>query len=299
MNTFNPLVSIVIPVYNGSNYMGEAIDSALAQTYKNIEIIVVNDGSKDNTEETALSYGDKIRYYKKENGGQSTALNFGIDKMQGEYFSWLSHDDVYYPEKVERQIEALSEIENKNTVLYSNCDLIDGDSKILRRSIMKDHDSTQIRFLLLKSSPINGCTALIKKTLFYQISKFNTKHPHTSDVELFFDFAETVPFVFMNECLIMSRSHQQQMTNIKRGYHLMESNIFFINSLKKYEETEMCKLENKDIIYTQLCLYWSSRGFSEAYKYSVRKIKNKKTKFLIIIRSNFLMLKRYTKKLLK
>ena len=100
---FNPLVSIVIPVYNGAEYMREAIDSALAQTYKNIEVIVVNDGSKDNTDEIARSYGEKIRYFKKENGGVSTALNLAIQNMQGEYFSWLSHDDVYLPEKIERQ----------------------------------------------------------------------------------------------------------------------------------------------------------------------------------------------------
>ena len=75
-----PLISIVIPVYNGSNFLREAIDSALAQTYKNIEIIVVNDGSADDgeTERIALSYGDKIRYFKKENGGVSSALNYGI-----------------------------------------------------------------------------------------------------------------------------------------------------------------------------------------------------------------------------
>lgn len=104
MKKYNPLVSIVIPVYNGANYMREAIDSAINQTYDNIEIIVVNDGSTDNgeTERIALSYGDKIKYYKKENGGCASALNYGISKMQGEWFSWLSHDDVYYPEKYSR-----------------------------------------------------------------------------------------------------------------------------------------------------------------------------------------------------
>ena len=67
---YKPLVSIVIPVYNGSNYMAEAIDSALSQTYDNIEVIVVNDGSKDQgkSDEIAKSYGDKIRYFPKENG---------------------------------------------------------------------------------------------------------------------------------------------------------------------------------------------------------------------------------------
>src|SRR5665647_567426 len=99
MKDFYPKVSIVIPVYNGSKYLGEAIDSALAQTYKNLEIIVSNDGSSDNgaTERVAKSYGDKIIYLgKKDNGGASTALNAAIKVMTGEYFSWLSHDDMYY-----------------------------------------------------------------------------------------------------------------------------------------------------------------------------------------------------------
>ena len=79
--SIQPKVSIVIPVYNGANYLGEAIDSALEQTYENIEIIVVNDGSTDDgaTREIALSYGDRIRYFEKENGGVSSALNLGIN----------------------------------------------------------------------------------------------------------------------------------------------------------------------------------------------------------------------------
>ncbi len=88
-DVFNPLVSIIIPVYNGSNYVKEAIDSALAQTYKNIEVIVVNDGSTDNTEKIVKSYGDKIRYFYKENGGVASALNLAIENSKGEYISWL------------------------------------------------------------------------------------------------------------------------------------------------------------------------------------------------------------------
>ena len=81
---YSPKISIVIPAYNASNYLSEAIDSALAQTYPNVEIIVVNDGSKDDgaTRAVALSYGDKIRYFEKENGGSSSALNMGIATMK-------------------------------------------------------------------------------------------------------------------------------------------------------------------------------------------------------------------------
>lgn len=92
-----PKVSIVIPVFNGSDYLDKAIQSALNQSYQNVEIIVVNDGSNDGgkTAEIAKSYGDNIRYIEKENGGVSSALNRGIEAMTGEYFSWLSHDDEY------------------------------------------------------------------------------------------------------------------------------------------------------------------------------------------------------------
>ena len=95
---YTPKVSIVIPAYNASNYLSEAIDSALKQTYENIEIIVINDGSGDDgaTRQIALSYGDKIRYYEKENGGSSSALNLGIVDMTGEWFSWGHFDTQAY-----------------------------------------------------------------------------------------------------------------------------------------------------------------------------------------------------------
>ena len=103
-----PRVSIIIPVYNGTNYMRDAIDSALNQTYENCEVIVVNDGSNDEgaTDAAARSYGDRIRYFKKENGGVATAVNYGIQQMTGEYAAWLSQDDIFTPDKIEKQIHA-------------------------------------------------------------------------------------------------------------------------------------------------------------------------------------------------
>ena len=79
---FNPMVSIVIPVYNGANFLREAIDSALSQSYKNIEIIVINDGSDDanETDKIARSYGDTIQYFHKKNGGVASALNLASGK---------------------------------------------------------------------------------------------------------------------------------------------------------------------------------------------------------------------------
>ena len=115
-------VSVVIPVYNGNDYLAEAIDSALAQTYKNIEVLVVNDGSNDEgkTERIAQSYGEKIRYFSKQNGGVASALNRAIAEMTGDYFSWLSHDDLYTKDKVEKEMNALSRVGREDVVIYSD-----------------------------------------------------------------------------------------------------------------------------------------------------------------------------------
>ncbi len=180
---FEPLVSIIIPVYNGANYMREAIDSALAQTYKNIEVIVVNDGSKDDgeTDRVALSYGEKIRYIHKENGGVSTALNEGIRNMKGEYFSWLSHDDAYHPDKIEKQIELLGQYEDRQMVVKCSTEFIDQDSQLItskkasvpEKAKVLRWDEALTRMLSVGS--YNGCTLLIHKGVFEKCGFFDER----------------------------------------------------------------------------------------------------------------------------
>ena len=192
--TFKPLVSIVIPVYNGSNFLAEAIDSALAQTYKNIEIVVVNDGSKDDgaTEKVALSYGDKIKYYPKPNGGVSSALNYGIEKMSGDYFSWLSHDDLYEPLKVEREVEELAKIRDKeNTIICCADSLINANGKpIYHTSKRLDglySGSDLFDIFFAKHLVINGCTLLIHKSVFERFGGFS-KFRYIQDIECWIHF---------------------------------------------------------------------------------------------------------------
>ena len=165
-NSLNPKISIIIPVYNGSNYMKEAIDSAINQTYKNYEIIVVNDGSNDNgeTEKIALEYGNKIKYYHKKNGGVSSALNYGIEKMTGEYFSWLSHDDVYTNDKIQNQINALNKYSFQNKyIVCCKTKQIDKNSKELKeiknKKVIKNAcvESDEALKLMLSKGTYGGC----------------------------------------------------------------------------------------------------------------------------------------------
>ncbi len=181
-----PLVSIVIPVYNGSNYMREAIDSALNQTYPRIEVLVINDGSTDDgaTAEVARSYGDRIRYFEKPNGGVSTALNYGIHKMKGAYFSWLSHDDVYDVHKVERQVNLLDGAEK--TLALCRSDLIDEHSDLIRENHRSDSAETSLNWKgalmrTIRRCP-GGCSFLIPREVFDTCGMFNEELRYCQDV---------------------------------------------------------------------------------------------------------------------
>lgn len=205
----NPLVSIVIPVYNGENYLCDAIDSALAQTYPNVEVIVVNDGSTDDTEKLCLSYGDKIRYFKKDNGGVSSALNLGIKKMRGDYFSWLSHDDVYYPNKIERNMDALNQCGDMQAIVFGNWDLLNvnfGDITPIRaENFYEAEQITNSVFPVLFDSMLHICTLLIHKCYFEYLGLFDEKLRYTQDMDFVFRLFRGKRTIFDKEPLMMSR----------------------------------------------------------------------------------------------
>lgn len=242
----NPLVSIVIPVYNGENYLKEAIDSALAQTYTPIEVLVINDGSKDRTGEIALSYGDRIRYFAKENGGVSTALNMGIAHMRGEFFSWLSHDDLYMPEKIELEIAAVSG--GPTQIVYSDYIVIDKDGvMIVTMDIAKKYPNADLTFGLfpILSQTLNGCSLLIHKSHFERVGVFDENLRVTQDYDLWFRMLRDVQLVYINEPLVMMREHGSQVThNYERN--LAESDELWLNMLRSITTEEACNLDGTE-----------------------------------------------------
>ncbi|HEX5412414.1 MAG TPA: glycosyltransferase [Terriglobia bacterium] len=122
----NPLVSIIVNNYNYGRFVGEAIDSALGQTYRNTEVMVVDDGSTDNSREVIAGYGSRIIPVLKENGGQGSAFNAGMAASRGELIFFLDSDDFFYPEKVATIERAVStEFAGKQVMLYHPMDVVD------------------------------------------------------------------------------------------------------------------------------------------------------------------------------
>lgn len=214
------LVSIIVPVYNGANYLKQAIDSALAQTYNNIEIIVINDGSADNglTESIAKSYGDKIKYLYKVNGGVASALNAGIMIASGDYISWLSHDDLYHTNKIERQIAFLSSLPpSRDVVVYSDYEAVDANNNFIRTVQLTATDAADPRqaiMILLFKSSVHGCSLLLPKKCFTEVGYFDENLRTTQDYDLWFKLLKNgYEFRHMPEVLISSRWHKEQGTH--------------------------------------------------------------------------------------
>ena len=218
----NPLVSAVIPVYNGSNYLREAIDSILNQTYPNIEVLVVDDGSTDDTWNIIQSYGDKIRGFHKENGGVSSALNVAIDNMEGEWFAWLSHDDLWLPNKIEMQIQHLLKNPGKG-VYYSGYYYINPEGKIIcgNNGCWYSRGS-DLRHMLRTGNYIHGITSLIKRECFDTIGKFDEKLRYTQDYEIWFRIAQQYELALFPMRLAKTRLHLAQTGNIKRNQCAVE-----------------------------------------------------------------------------
>lgn len=250
MYEYSPKVSIVIPAYKASNYLAEAIESAIAQTYENIEIIVVNDGSPDDgaTRAVAEKYIDKIRYFEKENGGSSSALNRGIAEMQGEWFSWLSHDDLYEPKKVERQIEELNKlyaegVDVTNHIFFTGSRLINKDGKILTEPKEKDLKARSNRvnsvngneYLVAEPTKNNfhGCSCLVHKSVFERLGAFDEKLRLLNDFDLWYRlYVGGCVVHYIPEVLVMGRVHSAQVsTSIGYSYHNPEQDMFWNRTL--------------------------------------------------------------------
>ncbi|XID95695.1 glycosyltransferase family 2 protein [Paenibacillaceae bacterium WGS1546] len=175
-------MSVVIPFYNDP-YIQEAVDSALAQSYKPLEVVIVNDGSHRETE--------RLRLYEKEanvlvvhrpNGGTAQALNTGVRAASGAYIAWLSSDDRFMKDKIERQVRYMRE--TGYAITHTGFRKIDAEGVAESRPVLLPAE-TMIQFYrsMLASNTVNGCTVMMTRSLFDRMGGFSEKFQYTHDYE--------------------------------------------------------------------------------------------------------------------
>jgi glycosyltransferase involved in cell wall biosynthesis len=241
-------VSIIIPVYNAEQYLDECITSVLEQTYKDIEIIAVNDGSKDRSLEVLEKYSDKIKIIDKKNGGTPTALNAGIRIMTGEWFKWLSADDVLLKHAIMSLVQEAEKLgpASKDTIFYSNYNLVDHSSNIVGKFIEPNYNSLsnfERNIILLDNYYGNGTTSLIHKSLFDKFGLFDEHIGFQEDYEFWLRccMLHGCQMHLVSEILANYRIHEGQLTKNKVTESLAHANLIRNMILDKLPTDEKTK----------------------------------------------------------
>ncbi len=214
----NDKVTIVIPVYNSEKFLIPTIESALNQSYQNLEIIAVDDGSTDNSLEILQKYEEKIKVLRQENQGLAFAVNSAIKNMNGRWLKWLSPDDILNHNAIEILVAESKKLP-ENTILYSNWEIIDEKNKKLRSFSESNHNALEIfdfNVRLLDGQQINVNTTLIPASLFEQGCMLEPlDDPVAIDYQFFLKagIIHKVRFYLIEKPLLQYRIHSEQLSH--------------------------------------------------------------------------------------
>ena len=204
-----PLVSILIPCFNNARYVGEAIDSALRQTYPNIEVIVINDGSTDGSEKVLASYGDRITWKSIKNSGACAARNEALRMSRGEFIQFLDSDDLLFPEKVERQLPLL--VEGKADLVFCKGTIFgDGKPERPKKSPVISPNGKDAFVYTLRQG-LSTPAPLHRRSTLEQVDGFRTGLPCAQEYDLHVRLAASgVRIKLIDECLVRIRHHSAE-----------------------------------------------------------------------------------------
>ncbi|MBI5963252.1 MAG: glycosyltransferase family 2 protein [Chloroflexi bacterium] len=206
----NPEVTVIIPAYNRAELIGEALNSIFAQTYQNFEVIIVDDGSTDDTARVLkpLAEAGAIRYIHQENLGVSAARNRGITEARGEYMAFLDSDDLFEPEKLELQVEYM-QTHPEAGLVHSGFTKFDNHGNDLGyRDTSWFSDMIYPQMLLYWTTLMAANTVLVPKRVFDSVGLFDESLRIGEDLDLWRRIARKYPFGFINKSLARVRVHQ-------------------------------------------------------------------------------------------
>lgn len=225
------LVSIIMPAYNAAEYISEAIESVLAQSHEDWELLVINDGSQDETEEKVLAFEDsRIRYFVQENKGVSAARNVGLDKMKGDFFCFLDADDVLPQNSIRARYLVFKK---DSAIFFVSGRVVQKDehlTKVLSSQMPTWRGNPRREIIRLSSSCLVAITWLIRRDC-RQTYRFQEGWTHSEDVAFFLSISEKGLFDYTEEeVLFYRRNGGSAMSNLKG---LEESYIKYYKYVKK------------------------------------------------------------------
>lgn len=215
----SPLVSVVVATYNMARYLPQAVASILEQSYPNVEVIVVDDGSTDETPEVTarLATDARVRVHRQSNGGQASAKNKGIELSRGEYIGFLDADDVWLPQKLALQLPLFRD-RPRVGVVYSEYECMDGEGKPLPKGATNMHRGSISGALLIENF-VSFPTALVRRACLERCGVFDLTYGMGIDYDLWLRISANYEFDFVTEPTIRYRIWGGQMSkNYRKRY---------------------------------------------------------------------------------
>jgi glycosyltransferase involved in cell wall biosynthesis len=260
------LISVVIPTYNRSDYLIEALNSVINQTYKNIEIIIVDDGSKDNTKEVVNNYIElhktrNIRYYYKENGGVATARNFGIHQSNGILIAFLDSDDLLKKEKLSKQVKLFDN--PKVGLVHSHYSIMKEFGEIITNKTIKQNKLNGYMYNKMRISNLVGTsTVIVKKECINTVGLFEGEYSPAEDYDLWLRISKEYEFGYLEESLAYYREFSSD--NISRNLTKMENGVIKILD-KHWNNIKLSNQEKEEmkISYSRFYSYLSTNYYQQ------------------------------------
>ncbi len=268
-----PKISVIIPTYNRAHIVCETIDSVLAQTYKNYEIIVVDDGSEDNTKEILKKYGEKIIYIYQKNKGLPAARNTGIKHMKGEYAAFVDSDDLFLPTKLEEQMNVFDQ-NPEIAVVSTMAELIDDDAHKLAGYKPQAFNSCDFKGILESNFVVMSST-IVKKNVLLAVDMFDETLKTCEDWDIWIRILAEYKLYYLEKPLLKYRISADAMS--KNLLKIYEGELMMLNKFqKKYNNPEQIKLVDARLQITHYQLaqeYKKKKNFYNAAKhYMISKI---------------------------
>ncbi|WP_298262449.1 glycosyltransferase family A protein [uncultured Lutibacter sp.] len=264
----SPLVSVIIPTYNRTSYLRETLNSVVNQSYSNIEIIVIDDGSSNDDSKLLCTQFEKVTYIKITNsGGPAKPRNTGIKAAKGKYIAFVDDDDLWLPNKVEQQVTVLE----KNAdfgLAHGYCELIDENSLPLNEIVGKpgkpDVKHGDVSLKMIGNWTLMTSSVLLRKELIDQVGFFNEVMPPAGeDVEFWVRCSFKTKFYFLNQPLVYYRKHNNNISASNQNYvklPLYLKNVLILNRNSKtisriqYKNllSNLCKMQLKSFKHHKL-----------------------------------------------
>lgn len=240
------LVSVIIPTYNRLPLLKQTLDSVTQQTYKNIEIIVVDDGTMGNENEELCTQFSKVRYFKIENsGGPAKPRNVGAEHAKGHFLAFVDDDDLWVPEKLEKQVQLL--LENPQFgLVHGPCKVMDVSGKVTREIIGRPgspevkHGDVSLR--MIGNWTLMTSSVMIKRDVFNNVGGFNEEMPPAGeDTEFWVRCSFETLFFYYDEPLVLYRKHES--TSVAFHSEYFDLTLYLKRTIKRALEKQLITLK--------------------------------------------------------